>query len=234
MSRKLNDKELEMVQRFLDMELTDVELKEFQRKMESDTSFKEQVDRFRLADLLTGTFEDRGLGQEERPPVIKDRTRETSLEKGKASMWKWSLPLLFLFALAVAGYFILNSSNGNTTDSNAVFAQVDEYVDKMSDNIMRGKESQDITTLTGVKKTLSDIKQMNEKGSVEQLILELEKMNTTDLDDDSKEVISWWLVKAYSQKGNRVAAEKQLKKIADTAGFNSVGKARDLLKELRR
>lgn len=221
MKKLLNDKEIDLVHRFMDFELTDSELASFQNRLETDTSFKKEVERFQKAYLLTEFIDDDGS-----VPPIPPRSEGSINQVTKPKSLRPILVLvLILGLLAVAGYFIIDSQSDEADER--IYANVENYVDNMSNSITRGEGTNNSSPL---ELTIDKIEELNNGKGIH--ADDLKKLLEVTTDIDAQEVIYWWLVKIHLKNDDTSSAQKVLNTISDNSDYNSSRKAKEILDAL--
>lgn len=222
MSKILNEADLEFIQRFFDYELSEKEVEIFDNRIENDIDFKLGVERFQKAYLITDMIDKK-----------RDTPSITPIDEPKKSTKTILLFLVSLVAILCISFYLLKPNTSSTENSSEqIYASVDQYVTNMSNNVTRGDEKEiDINSFSPVELTIYKIKALN-KDNDGISADELESLLTEINQDDSKEILYWWLVKANLKDQNINAAKDNLNKIINNPNFNSSLKARQILEKL--
>lgn len=222
MKKVLSDKEIDLVHRFMDFELTEPELASFQHRLETDDAFHQGVQKYQKAYLLTEFLDEEGST----PPIPSRNQPHTSKASKKSPFLKVVLALIIILSLlAVAGYFVLDLQGYKSTEK--VYANVENYVDNMSNSITRGGSA---NLASPLELTIEQIKSLdNDKGVQAN---ELENLLKETTDTDAQEVIHWWLVKVHLKNKDISSAKTILNIIRSNSNYNSSKKAQEILKEL--
>lgn len=215
MRNKLSSKDMKLIQRFIDFELSESELEIFDQKFKTDPVFKKHVKMFQSADILTNS--------------LKMET-ELDIQKKKvtASGSKLSKGIILLIFAIVIGLLAFHwfKPFGSGAKEEKVFAEVSQYVDKISQSAMRGEDSLKIISpnhthfhIDQINKTKDDIKG-------------LENLLSKTPDTNTQEIILWTMVKTNLKNGDIEAAKEVLDNISKNQDFNSFKKAKGILSNL--
>lgn len=221
MKKKLSNQELELIERFFDLELGAEELAAFEKRMESDASFHNEVRKYEKAYHLTAILE-----KEPSTPNFDDMKPHAL---GGMKPWKWMLGILAILAILTTGYWYANM-NDNPADQ-PVFAEVEQYVDMLSSGVVRGSDNPDSEpTMTPIEKAINQMNDWQQAGTLDSESLTQLLMNEQDV--DAREVIQWWIVRTYLESNDIENAKNILNDIAKEPNYNSSNKAKEILSDL--
>lgn len=217
MSKELDEKDIILIERFLDFGLSDPELEAFGKRMEEDAGFRQHVDDFEKANYISE------LVTEEK---VLPKEIVSSLKGNKNyGLTKLLLILVVLFLTLYALYLYIPQP----LDKEKVYADVESYTIQLSEDAMRGNQTGVTLPLSEIQRTIQKIKELDEKNSPLESVNQIEPMLHELEDVDAKEIVSWWLVKFYLENDNWDSAVKMLNMISDNDKYNSSHKARSIL-----
>ncbi len=224
MGRLFDDAELELVRRFYDFDLDEKEMESFQKRMEEDEAFAEEVEHFGAAYLMT----DKLLSDnpDDLPPPDLDKITlpkpPPPASGGAKKRNGWLLPALIGFALLCAAVWYFTKDAG--PDPDAIYADVSSYSDVMINDVLRGEEDT-TTTVPPEAARLQAIIQGDEAGKVKAL----EGYVKSVTDPVYSEPAHWALTEAYLKNKDLEKAKSLLEKIIANPDFNSANKAKKIL-----
>ncbi len=229
MDNLINDKDLEMIRRFFDYDLSEEELTRFDDRLNADQAFAMQVDKFQQVSASVDAFIfEKKIKPEGEQPI----PNEAPAPQGASGSWmKLGLRLaLGILLLAVAGYFVMKSIKTKPADTTEVYAQIEQYTDRMTQDILRGDdvsvpaEAPEADQLKGI---LADY----DSGNKENAMTSLDKFIVDSKNPENKELAYWWKVRWHLDNGQQDEAIQALKTIKSTPGFNSSKKATQWLEK---
>ncbi len=218
MKNKLSANDMNLIQRFLDFELSESELDIFDQKFKTDAVFKEHVEMFQRADILTNQLKK----ETEAGPQEK---KSTTTNPPPSNSFKRILFLLSAILMALIAFYFFSPFNEQVNEEK-VYAEVSQYVDKISESAMRGEDSLKINSPDYTHFSIDRIK------GVEDDVKELEKLLSETSNTNTREIILWTMVKVNFKNGNLTAGKEVLKKISQNNDFNSHKKAKEILMQL--
>lgn len=224
MSKLLLEKELEIIRRFFDYDLSEEELTDFDNRLNSDSDFAREVENYRLSYDTIDQLVLKNKNIEIQSNPIKKVTKPT---KKKTSPLIWIAAVIFI-GLLLAGYFTINQTSNNNQEQ--VFALADEYTQLMSDDILRGDEV--TTNISEEEQQLKNIISNYESSNANSTIVALNNFISQSDNLINEELAEWWLANIYLQQRDIPNAKKILTKIKDNKNYNSSRKAASFLEQL--
>ncbi len=223
MIRNMDDKDMDIIRRYFDYDLNESELETFQHRLENDASFSKEVDDYETAyntvdEWILSNRKDISSGQQQR-----SNDKPTT-----SNPMKWMLLLLGIIAISSVAYFMFQGQ-GNTSDKELIFAEVQRYTDMMSDDLLRGDGA---THVTDEEARLQEIIKAYNPDESNATLKALNEFISNSQNPNFKEIASWWIINIHLEKGKMTEAKDILKAISDSPEFNSSKKAKDFLKKL--
>ncbi len=227
----LNDKEIELIQRFLEYDLDESELKIFQERLENDQTFAREVVAYKKASNTIGQIFKPESEVIKTPNLLTDTTALTNNKKKESGriirlFRRIAIPAAAAILLIVGLSYFFSSNNVYSIQS-----EVLAYSELMSEDFLRGEKNENETKSLDQQNLERSIKLIKE-GQFDQgiEILKAQIVSTKDL--EIQELAHWWLVNAYLQQNKPQKAKQTLKAIKQNSQFNSSKKAIRLLEKL--
>jgi len=227
MSKLLLEKEIEIIQRFFDYDLSEEELNDFDRRLNSDADFANEVENYRLSYNTIDQLVHKNRNADISSNSVDQPRKQQAAVVQKKSPLVWLLPILLL-GLLVTGYFILQPDS-NTNDEQ-IFAQADEYTRLMSDDILRGDDV--VVNISEEEKQLKSIILSYQSSDASPTIVALNDFISQSENLVNEELAEWWLANIYLQEKDMANAKKILTRIKDNSNYNSSKKAASFLEQL--
>lgn len=228
MSKLLDDKEIGLVKRFFDFDLSEKELDQFQDRLEKDNAFAKEVDNYETAYNTVDQFIIGNKGGDIPIAEIK-KTAPTKVKPRKRNPMQWAIAAVLILVLVFGGYYMI-SGTSNEIDER-VFAQADNYTKMMSDDILRGNTNPSVSISTE-EQELKDIVSNYTKDNTATTVTSLQTYINSIENPVNKELAEWWLANVYLQNKDIDNARITLEKIKDNPNYNSGKKAATFLEQL--
>ena len=224
MSRLLTEKELAILRRFFDYDLSEDELVVFQKKLDADKAFAVEVENYKKANDA--------IDQLIALNSVKDNKMLDLSQKQKSNtifhlVKQYLVPIAAVIALCVGlSFFFFNK-----TPLDQIALECNAYTQSMTNDILRG-EASDIELAKAEEVVLrNNIASYNggdlsAKTDIKQLAASSNSINV-------KELASWWMVNIYLEEADTKSAKLMLNKIINNPDFNSGNKAIYFLKQLK-
>ncbi len=238
MPKQLNEQELDLVKRFFDYDLSESELNAFENKLDNDSDFRTEVEKYKQASQVIDALVLQG--DHPIPPPLENQNQnggeaeteqQSSTTNSKRGWMRILLPILLGIGLAVIGYFSMKGEDKPPVER--VYAESNTYVKSMTHDIMRGDDVEPDPT---IKMSLEQIelKRIIDAHDKERkdITTALETFIPTMKELDTKELAEWWLANEFLEKGNMEKAKKALQSIISNSDYNSSKKAKSILEQL--
>ncbi len=216
------EKDIRLIERFLDSELSADELSVFEQRFKDDDKFRRMVEQFNEVHLITEEMDPVGINP-------RDFMRGADDIPSKSNhMLKYILGLLALVVLIAAlvyGFF-----DNQKEDSNVIYAEIDSYVESNYTNIMRGEVSAE--TFIPYQNELGTIDSLSELGQTDVALTMIQNMSDTLSDANLKELLHWKAVGLYLELEDYDGVRNELENIQKDARFKSNQKAGKFLDRL--
>ncbi len=209
-----------LIERFLDMELNNEELKIFEQRLSEDAPFKALVDDMATVDQMVRMVD---------PNTSQlDFLQHSAKKKPK---WPWGLLLVGIICLiSIWSYFQMAPYNIEQ-EHNQVFSEVEQFLDEAAGIVVRGSSPQDVAS--PVDEVITEVLEWEKEQDSDQLIKSImDRMDATD-DVPTDEVLQWWLVKLYLGRGDQESAKEALRIISNHKEYNSAPRAAELINRLK-
>lgn len=228
MSRLLDDKEIGLIRRFFDFDLSEKELNQFQDRLEKDHTFANEVDNYETAYNAVDQLIISNKGENSSVSEVK-KSQLTKVKSTKRNPMGWAIAAMLVLGLVFGGYY-MTTGTSNEIDER-VFAQADEYTRMMSDDILRGETTPNASTSTEEQR-LKDIVSTYTKDNTATTVTSLQEYINSIDNPVNKELAEWWLANVYLQNNDIENARITLEKIKDNPNYNSGKKATSFLEQL--
>ena len=140
-----------------------------------------------------------------------------------------AIAAMLVLGLIFAGYYMMTGTSNEIDER--VFAQADEYTRMMSDDILRGETTPNVSASTEEQR-LKDIVSNYTKDNTATTVTLLQRYIDGVENPVNKELAEWWLTNVYLQNENIDQARMTLEKIKDNPNYNSGKKAASFLEQL--
>lgn len=227
MSRLLDDKEIGLIRRFFDFDLSEKELEQFQDRLEKDNAFAKEVDNYEVAYQTVDQLIIDNRGND--GPISQSKKKNLA-KVSKRSPMRWAIAAMLVLGLAFAGYYMTSGTTSGGIDEQ-VFAQADEYTRMMSDDILRGETSSN-PSASSEEQQLKDIVSNYTIDNSITTVISLQEYIKSINNPVNKELAEWWLANVYLQNKDIDNARITLEKIKDNPSYNSGKKAASFLEQL--
>lgn len=221
----LNDAEIELVRRFHESDLSEEELIWVNQRIDTDADFKEEVERLGLVrdTIVQLVGHEQGL---KAAPVL------TKGEGQKESRNKWLLPLAACLLLLIGcfAYYQYTLSQANEQ----IFADCETFAYSISSDIMRSDSPDTNTAILNEadEAVLQSVMENYDNKNWDAAEKEALSLQNTSEDMTAQEIVAWWLVTIYLQKGEKEKAKHTLENITKHPDFNSKANALKIMNSL--
>jgi len=217
MQTTLDKSDVQLVQRYSDLDLSEKELASFENRILNDAQFKLEAEKY--------------LGTRESILQIIEKNQDKfefqKLNSSNGLQKKVAYGLFVLVAMLTLIYFSIQQTKKKNT---MLFAETESFVYMISSNDMRSVE-EDVKNIiqTSFNKDLESLEEAYKKGELSKAESKLKIMRSNYQDIADEEILDWWTCIVMYKKGDIKQAKEYLKKISNSEFYNSKNKAKELI-----